>query len=108
MAAVKLKNPARHVIQKIPVVRDGNDGAGILLQIALEPRNGFGIQMVGGLVQQQHFRLGKQQPTQRDPPAFPTRKMLDFRLPGWQTKRISGYLELAFDFPCADGVNFGL
>ena len=35
---------------------DGHDGAGVVVQEALQPGHGFGIQVVGRFVQQQHVR----------------------------------------------------
>ena len=40
---------------------DRHDRAGIVVQEALEPSNGLGIQVVGWFVQQQHVRAGEQQ-----------------------------------------------
>ena len=47
------------------VVRDQEDGAGIRLQIALEPEQGVDVEMVGRLVEQQQVRLAEQEPRQR-------------------------------------------
>jgi len=55
--AVQFQYPAGHVIEEIAVVSHGDHGALILLEVALQPEHGFGVQMVGGLVQQQDVRL---------------------------------------------------
>ncbi len=52
LAAVQLKNPARDVIQEVTVVGNRNDRAVVVVQEALQPRHGFSVQVVGGLVQQ--------------------------------------------------------
>ena len=49
------------LIEKIAVVRNHEDGAGILAQVFLEPLQGFQVQMVGRLVQHQQVRLLHQQ-----------------------------------------------
>ncbi len=51
MPAVELQYPAGNVIEKITVVRYGNNGAFIFLQMMLQPGNGFGIQVVGRFIQ---------------------------------------------------------
>ena len=60
MAAIELQDPPGDVVQKVAVVGHSDNGARVLLQIALQPGDGVGVQVVGGLVQQQHFRLGEQ------------------------------------------------
>src|SRR6185503_18890357 len=49
--SIELENPFCDVVEKIAVVRDRDDGAGVLLQEALKPGDGFGIQVVGRLVE---------------------------------------------------------
>ncbi len=60
MTAVEFQDPTGDVIQKIAIVGYSDNGARVLLQIALQPGDGVGVQVVGGLIQQQHFRLGEQ------------------------------------------------
>ena len=43
---------------------DGDDGALVLAQMLLQPLDTLGVQMVGGLVEQQHVRLAQQQAAQ--------------------------------------------
>ena len=52
-AAVDFANPAGHVVEEISVVGDGQDGTRVFGQVLLQPLDGFGIQVVGGLVEQQ-------------------------------------------------------
>ena len=58
-------------INKIPVVRDKQQGSGILFQPAFEPQSGFKIQVVGRLVEQQEIRRHHQclSQVQTDTPA---------------------------------------
>src|SRR5262249_57252973 len=46
-AAIKLEDPAGHIIEKIAVVGDDQDRAGIIAQMAFEPADGLGVEMVG-------------------------------------------------------------
>ena len=53
LAAVQFEDPARHVVEEVAVVGHDQDGAGIFAQMAFEPGHGLGVEMVGGLVEQQ-------------------------------------------------------
>ena len=55
-AAIELENPAGDVVEEVAIVRDGDDGARVLLQEALEPRDRLGVEVVGRLVEQQQVR----------------------------------------------------
>ena len=53
------------VVEEVPVVRDGDDGAVVAVEEVLEPVDGFEVEVVGGLVEQQRLgvaeeRLGEQ------------------------------------------------
>ena len=51
---------------------DGDDRALILLQVLLQPVDALGVEVVGGLVEQEHVGLGQEQAAQgtrrRSPP----------------------------------------
>ncbi len=49
---------------------DGNDTAWVLGEVALEPADGLGVQVVRGLVEQQQVGLAQQQLAQGHPPLF--------------------------------------
>src|SRR5262249_15976003 len=66
-AAIEFEDPAGHVVEEIAVVGDDQDRAGIVAQMALEPTDGLGVEMVGGLVEQEQIRLLKKQPAERHP-----------------------------------------
>ena len=61
VAAVELEDPARDVVEEVAVVGDRDDGAVVLVQVALEPRDRLGVEVVGGLVEQQQVGLREQQ-----------------------------------------------
>ena len=48
-------------VEEIAVVRDQDEGVGIVLQIVFQPVARFEIEVVGGLVEQQQIGLVKQQ-----------------------------------------------
>src|SRR5262249_54903672 len=68
--AVEFEDPARDVVEEVAIVRHGDDGAVVVLQVPLQPRDRLGVEMVRGLVEQQQVRLAEQQPTERDPTPF--------------------------------------
>jgi hypothetical protein len=61
-------------------VGHGNDRAFILLQVALQPGNRFGVEVVGGFIEQQDVGLGQQQAAQRHPAALAAREHFDGRI----------------------------
>ena len=69
-AAIELQDPAGDVVEEVAVVGDGHDGAGVVVQEALEPGHRFGVEVVGRLVEQQQVGLLQQQPAQRHAPAL--------------------------------------
>ena len=56
-AAVELEDPAGDVVEEVAVVGDRDDVPGILLQVALEPGDRLGVEVVGRLVEQQQVGL---------------------------------------------------
>ena len=86
---------------------DRNHGAGEILQELLQPIHALGIQMVGGLVEQQHVGLGQQQAAQRDAAFFTAGQILDDRFPRWQAQRIGGDFELHLDVLAIGGADDG-
>ena len=70
--AVELENPAGHVVEEVAVVGHRDDRAGVHLQRPFQPGHGLGVEMVGGLVQEEQVGFGKEQAAERDPPSFTT------------------------------------
>ncbi len=59
VAPVELENPSGHVVEEVAVMGDGYDRAGVLGQEALQPSHRLGIEVVGGLVEQEQVGPGK-------------------------------------------------
>ncbi len=74
---------------------DRHHGARIVVQELLEPVDGFGIQMVGRFVQQQHVRLGQQQAAQRHAALLAAGQRADLGIPRRQAQRVGGHFQLA-------------
>ncbi len=85
-----------------------DDRARETFEIFFQPCHRFGIQMVGRLIEQQHIRLGEQQPAKRHAAPFATRQLFYVRIPRWQAQGVSCDFQLAFDLPPVLGIDFGL
>ena len=105
-SAVDFADPFRDVVQEVAVVRDGEDGALVVLQELLEPQHRFGVQMVGGFVEQQQVGRFEQQLAERDAAAFPAREDVDGRFGVGALKRIHGLRDLAVQIPAVHRVDF--
>ena len=58
-APVELEDPAGHVVEEVAVVGDGHHRARVVLQGPLQPGHRLGVEVVGGLVEQQEVGLGR-------------------------------------------------
>ena len=103
MAAVQLQNPLGGVVQKVTVVGDGDHGARKALQELLKPVHRFGVQVVGGLVKQQHVGFREQQAAQRHAALFTAGEHADLGVPGRQAQRVGGDLKLVLRVRAAAG-----
>ena len=93
MAAVELEDPLGDVVEEVPVVRHGEDGAGVFRQMLLQPGDGLGVEMVGRLVQQKQVRLLEQQLAECDPATLTTGELGDVGIARRQPQRIHGLIE---------------
>ena len=48
------------VVEEVPVVRDGDDGAVVAIEEVLEPVDGLEVEVVGGLVEEQRFGVAEE------------------------------------------------
>jgi len=80
-------------------VGDRDDGARILVQVALEPRHALGIEVVGRLVEQQHVGLFEQQPAQRDAAPLTARELGDVCIAGRGPQCLHRDLERGVEVP---------
>ena len=85
-----------------------DDGAVVLLQVPLEPRDRLGVEVVRRLVEQQQVGLRQQQPAQRDPAALATGQRRDVGVGRRQAQRVHRDLELAVEVPAVDRVDLVL
>ncbi len=78
---------------------DGEHGAGVLGQVLLQPLHALGVEVVGGLVEQQQVGLLQQEPAQRDPAPLAAGEHRDVGVAGRAPQRIHRLLELAVELP---------
>lgn len=83
----------------------GDHGAGVVLERALQPGHRLGVQVVGGLIEEEEVRRGEEQPAQRHPAPLPNRKSRHIGVSGWQAQGIYGDLERPLQLLGAGGVD---
>ena len=66
-----MEHLVHHHLEQRGVVADHHQAAAERLQVVAQPRHRVGVQVVGGLVQQQGLRVREQDPGQLDPAALP-------------------------------------
>ena len=86
VAAVDFGDPLGHVVEEVPVVGDGEDGAGVAGEVLLEPQHALGVEVVGGLVEEQQVRLLQQELAERDAAALTTGEQGDVGVGGGQRR----------------------
>jgi hypothetical protein len=103
VAAVEFQNPLGGVVEEVAVVGDGDHGAGEAHQELFQPFHRFGVEVVGGLVQQQHVRLLQQQLAQRDAALLAAGELADDGVPGRQAQGVGGDFHLVFGVAAGGG-----
>ena len=86
----------------------GHDGARVGVEVALEPLDGLGVEMVGGLVEEQQVGLLEQQLAQRDATALATGQVVHQDLGRQAAQGVHGLVEPAVEVPRVGVVELGL
>ncbi len=108
VTAVDLADPLGHMVEEVAVMRDGEHGAGVVLEEVLEPQDGLGVQVVGGLVEQQQVGGLEQQLAQGHAAALTAGEHVHRHVGIGQLKGVHGLAELGVDIPAVGGVNLVL
>ncbi len=77
MAAVKLEDPAGDIVEKIAVVGNRDNSALVALEMLFQPIDGFGVEVIGRLIQEEDVGFLQQQTTQGDAAFFTAGEHLD-------------------------------
>ena len=105
LATVELQDPLAHIVEEVAVVGNGNHRALILLEVLLEPVDTLGVEVVGGLVEQQHVGLLQQQAAEGHASALTTREVGNGQVALWAAKGGHGAVELRVHVPRVGSVD---
>ena len=108
LAAVQLQDPRRDIVQEIAVMGDQDHAALVFAQGRFQPFHAFGIQMVGGFVQQQDVGRVQQQLAQRHAAALAARQGFDIGVAIGTAQRVHRLVDLAVQVPQALGLDLVL
>ena len=86
----------------------GHDRARILLQGPLQPCHRLGVEVVGGLVQEQEVGLRQEQPAEGYPPPLTARQRRHVGVAGRKPKGVHGDLEGPLKVPGTGGIDLVL
>jgi hypothetical protein len=96
--AIEMQHPGDGLREQLDVVADDHEAAAVAREKPTQPHDGVGVQMVGGLVEEQGVCIGEQDAGELDAPALPAgqRAELLFQHPLRQTqaRRDGGRLRL--------------
>ena len=107
-AAIELEDPAGDIVQEIAVVGDDQDRARIVAQMAFQPGDRLGVEVVRGLVEQKEFRLLQQQAAERDAPPLAAREGRHVRVVRRAAQGIHRLVDLGIEVPQALGLDLVL
>ncbi len=98
-AAVEFEDPFGDVVQEVPIVGDRQDGAWVLGQVLFQPLHALGVEVVGGLVEQQQVGLLQQQLAQRHPAPLATGQVSHRLVAGRAAQRVHRLLDPRIELP---------
>ena len=87
------------MVEKVPIVGDGDNSAGVLLEMLLKPQHALGVEVVSGLVEQQQVGLLQQQLAQSNSPFFAAREVCHHLVARRAPQRVHRLLELRVEIP---------
>ena len=105
LATVELEYPLAHVVEEVAVVGYGDDCTLILLQMLLEPVDALGVEVIGGLVEEQHVGFLKEQAAESHAAALTTREVGDGQVASRTAQGCHGAVEFGVHIPCVGGVD---
>ena len=104
LAAVKLEDPSGHMVEEVAVVGDGDDGALVLLQVLLQPVDAFGVEVVGGLVEEQDVGLLQEQAAEGHAAALATAEVAHQLVLVGAAQGVHGAFQLLVEVPGVVGL----
>ena len=108
MTAVDLGNPAGDMVEEVTIVGHRNDRARVGREVLFEPEHTLGVEVVGGLVEQEQVGGLNKELAQRHTATFTTGEHGDRLVRGGAAQRIHGLVELRIDIPRVGSIDLGL
>ena len=105
LPAVELQDPAGDVVEEVPVVGDGDDGALVGLQVPLEPGDGLGVEVVRRLVEEEEIGRREQEPAERDPAPLAAGERRDVAIALGEAERVHRTVERLVEAPRVGAVD---
>ena len=102
---VELEDPFRDVVQEVPIVGDGDDRARVLVEEALQPLDGLGVEMVRGLVEEEQIRVLEQEPRERDAALLAAGQRRHVGIVRRAAERLHRDIDVALHVPRVGGVD---
>ena len=87
---------------------DGDDGAGVLVEEALQPLDRLGVEVVRRLVEEEQVRVLEQEPGERDAPLLAARERRDIGVVRRAAQRLHRDIDVPLDVPGVGGVDLVL
>ena len=87
---------------------DDQDGARVGPQVPFEPGHRLGVEVVGGLVEEQQLRLGEEELAERDAALLAAGQRVHGRLVRRAAERVHGLVDLGIEVPQALGLDLVL
>ena len=107
-AAVELEDPAGDVVEEVAVVGDGDHGALVVGEEALEPVDGLGVEVVRRLVEEQQVGRGEEQAAERDAAALAAGERGDVAVALGEPERVHRAVERRVERPGVAAVDLVL
>ena len=96
---VKFEDPVGDVVKEVAVVGDEDDAAGKVDQVVLQPGDGFGVEMVGRFVHQDHVWLRQEQLADGDAADLAAREGGDVGVVFRAAQGVHRHFDLGVDIP---------
>jgi hypothetical protein len=77
VSPVEFKDPFSHVVEKVTIMGNAENGAWIFAQVPLKPRDGLSVEMVSWLVEEEYLWLFEEQLTESDTTLLSSREIRD-------------------------------
>ena len=102
---VHLEDPLGDVVEEVAVVRHHDEGALELLEEGLDPGDGFGVEVVGGLVEEEDVGVGDEQAAHGDAALLAAGEVAGLGVRGGAAEGLHGQLHLMVEAPEVVGVD---